>query len=403
MPDQEVKSASIVEKTIFSFFNTLAKEAIKKILTTITSLVSMWSFHAIMKISQKEGYRMIKEISDTYNVKAADWIPWVATVINSITGTKLDPALLIKGSSEEATRAMLVEFSNTVLKQVIGLVGAEKPMDEKTALAAAGNFLSINADFQFRGWLLHLLGDVSSFGMFKSLKDLPLAVASTFGLGWMGWLVMGVPVGEAMVPGLKWVYKRYLRNWRMTAAEATILKRKGKIDDTTWNEALEREGVRDSDKLNFYNLNTKDFRDASIQRLFVDGFFSRERADNDLRDKQYSDAQRKVLLDYWQWDARRDVYQKLYNEFVDAYVEGRVAREALLPYAAALWTDTTIRDVQLSIADMKKAKVKVLSVTDLFAALAKKVLGLAEVRGRLLNMGYSTEDADILIRTKTAD
>jgi len=395
--------AGVIEKTLTGFAKGLLKDVIIKPLTAFSSMVSMWSFHAIMKISQKEGYRMIKEISDTYNVDAKDWIPWVAPVINSITGTKLDPALLVKGSSEQATRDMLVEFAHTVLERVIGLVHAREPMSEKSSQLAAESFLSINADFQFRGWLLHLLGDVSSFGMFKSLKDLPLAVASTFGLGWMGWLVMGVPVGESIVSGLKWTYKRLLRNWRLNASEATQLYRKGKIDTAEWNDALDREGIRDQDKIKFYALNTKDLRDASIQRLFVDGFFSRERADKDLQDKQYSDAQRKVLLDYWTWDARRDAILKLYNEYVDAYVEGRVARERLIPYATALWHDQTIREIQLSIADMKKAKVKVLSVTDLFAALKAKVIGLAQLRGRLLNMGYSEEDADILIRTKTAE
>ena len=389
----------IVGRILVGFAKGILHNAIVKPLTTFLSVVFMWTFHAIMRLSDPEGKRLIKTIADTYYTPPDEWIEWVAEYIRNMTGKEI-PTSELKGlrTTAVATEAMK-KFSRTIMDRILNLIVPEGPITEEDGLQAAADYLSVNMQFQMGSWLLHLLGDMVSFGMFKSLKDLPNAISWSFGLGWLSWLVMGTPFQESIITPLRWKYRDQLRPARFSPKEATDLYKRGLIDAKTWNYLLQIEGWREEDKKLFYELQEKDFSDSMLREALEAGWMSEDEVLEELRHKGFSKSRAKAVLNYWKYKRYRDRMEDVLKEYIDLYKDDKVEKREIEVLVRQLYPDKTEQELILDMIDAQKTKAKSLTMSNIREALRKGVIGVAQARNRLLGMGYSPEDADILLRT----
>ena len=407
--EKELEQAGILpkERKGFGAFTALLLELafkgfrtiIFKPLTTLGSMAFMWMFHAIMKMSGVEGWKMINKIQELYFVKPKEWAPWVASYITEMTGQKFNEEELVGMRSDAITSEFMKAFSHKVMSSILNTIVPKGRITEDKGQQAAENFMSTNLQFQMSAWLLHLLGDVHSFGMFKSLKDLPNAISWAFGIGWLSWLVMGTPFQVSIVTPLRWKYNAYLRPTRMNNTQLLQAYRMGEIDAEKFNYEMEQQGWREEDIPILYNLTEKPYSSSELKNSYLNGWIDEKTAIMELQRSGYSSFRAKGILNYWRYEHLRSLQEKVYNEYVDLYINYKVNRSDLEVLAKQLYPDPTARELVLNLADMKKAKARVLSYYQIREAMRKGVMGVATAKKRLLNIGYSDEDANILIRT----
>jgi len=391
----------IFGRILIGFAKNLLSSVIIKPLTTFVSVLFMWTFHAIMRLSSPEGKRLIKKIQETYYTPPDEWIEWVASYIEDMTGTTIDTSA-IKGLKTTAVTSKAMDaFSKTIMQRLLHTIITRTPADMESGLDAASRFMSVNLQFQMGSWLLHLLGDVVSFGMFKSLKDLPNAISWSFGIGWLSWLVMGTPFQESIVTPLRWKYKSELRTSRFTPKEATQLRKQGLIDDEEWNKLLEIAGWKEEDKKKVWDLYEKSYLYTIIRDAWLNGWMSEEQAAEELTREGYSKERAKSILSFWKSDKYRDLQEKILDKYVDLYKEDVVKEEDINVLLKQLYPDPIERELRSSLIELEKHKDRGLTYSQIHTALSKKVIGVNKARQMLLNLGYSTEDTDILIRSWT--
>lgn len=147
--------------------------------------------------------------------------PWIEFVAEYLIGMGVDRTVF------DELRRRGVRFSDPGTMQLVGrsflqpllnLVLPSKSIDWShggiTPLAgiqSAERYLAANLQFQMNAWYMHMISDTISLGAFKSLKDLPNAISWSYGLGWLSWLVMGVPFRLTISEPMERYYNKRLR------------------------------------------------------------------------------------------------------------------------------------------------------------------------------------------------
>jgi len=389
----------VVGRTMKGFASNILAQAIIKPLTTAFSVIFMWGFHAIMRLSGVEGWKMIKRINETYYVKPDEWIPWVSSYIERMTGKSIDPKVFVEAGAGGAVDGLTKEFSSTIMSRILGLIVPEGEVTEQKGMDAAANYLSINMQFQMSAWLLHLLGDVQSFGMFKSLKDLPNAISWSFGLGWLSWLVMGTPFQVSIVKPMEWRFNSRLRPSRMSEGQLMEAFRRGLITSEEWNRQLEQKGWRDSDKALLYRMAEKDYSDSLLREGLYNGFFQEDAVLKELQRKGYYEGRSKNIVGYWRHQRKMKILEDYVKEYEDLFIDDKVTEGELKAAYKELYYDDTEINVLIEIAKLKKIKARNLTIGNIKSAYDKDIIGVAKSRSMLSNMGFTPEAVDILIRT----
>ncbi|GAI68280.1 unnamed protein product, partial [marine sediment metagenome] len=185
---------------IVARFSAMFVRIMWKIITFFVSVVTTQAFHAFLQNNPDEAAKLWEKITTTFFEADPVWLEAVGKYMRSLTGFEVDVSDITTGlftSGEALGEAFLYPMLNLILPGGFTEAEGGRPQEAKLrpedGLEGAERFLGTNLRFQMQAWWLHVLGDMQSFGMFKSLKDLPNAISWSYGLGWLSWLVMGVP------------------------------------------------------------------------------------------------------------------------------------------------------------------------------------------------------------------
>jgi hypothetical protein len=146
---------------------------------------------------------------------------------------------------------------------------------------------------------------------------------------------------------------------------------------------------------------TRDLAKSEVVSLYETRVVDRGHAGSMLRDLGYDDTESEMLLDLA--DARRDA-ARLNREI--AAVRSRFVAHHLDRTDAALALDrlgvpaTTRDDLLDEWEATREATVRTLTEAQLATALRRGLITAQEYRDRLVRMGYSPEDADLLVRLR---
>jgi len=162
-------------------------------------------------------------------------------------------------------------------------------------------------------WLLHLLGDWQSFGAFKSLKDLPNAISWSYGIGWLSWLVMGVPFRMGISDPMERYYNMAFRPTRPTYSKLIDLWKAGKIDDRILTRQLAELGYSPDWYFKLMELERNELTKGDIESLYKAGIYSKNDAISALADARVHKLDREPLVTLWD----KEKYDKLLEKIVD--------------------------------------------------------------------------------------
>jgi len=215
-----------------------------RVFTTIVSYLFMNIFHWTARMFPEQAAEMWKTIVESYYVLPAEWAEPISDYVSMMTGSKVDVHDIAGGTmnvSAAVGKAFLYPMLNLILPGAEITPGGpphySAKLEPEDGMKGAEMFMATNLHFQMSAWLLHVLGDMQSFGMFKSLKDLPNAISWSYGLGWLSWLVMGVPFRMAISDPMEKYFNYVYRPSELTRKMIVDAMQAGYL---TQEDALER-------------------------------------------------------------------------------------------------------------------------------------------------------------------
>jgi len=274
------------------------------------------------------------------------------------------------------------------------------PMTAEKGLEGAERFLSVNLGFQMSGWLLHLLGDIYSFGKFKSIKDLPNAISWSFGIGWLSWLVMGTPFRIGISDPLERYYNRYFKPQELTMEQLIKLYQLGLIETEELYKRAEEHGfnyerVTERLALAERQMTLSDLKTyARYYKIEPEAIVAR------LKRMGYPDdlaiTLKNIILD----ERLNDLKDDLAKQAIRLYEQDASTDAELRTYLTATrWTPEEI-DLQREVSSLKKIPVRRLSLSRILKAWKQGILVREQAYDRIVKLGYTPEDAEVILRTE---
>ena len=329
----------------------------------VAAMVFLSAFHSIVKLMPDEAWKMFEYITDVFYIQTDEWYEFVAAWLEHMTGTRITPEQISGFSTIDMGREIAEQLGETFLTPMLGLIMpestelvTERGLDPQAGVDAAERFLATNMTFQMQAWLLHLLGDTISFGMWKSLKDLPNAINWSYGLGWLSWLVMGVPFRMGIADPLETLYNRMYRPWRPSFSYLARAWWREEISDEDYREYLRDMGVPERWIPVIWSLEHEPFSVTEIRDMYRYGYMDY----NDLimayrhRGNRPEDAEALASLVHHR--VIHDLQQDIAEVAVDLYIDGIMDwTEASGYLALAAYTTQEIETYKV-LADLKKLK-----------------------------------------------
>ncbi len=215
-------------------------------------MAAMSGFKGFVMTSPDRAIEWLKEASSVFRTPTVAWAVFVSDIMYTLTGSYIDASQFIKQGIGPGSRDTIQALGNAYLQPMLGLIlprGGESAVEMRLTpddgVAAANRFFGVNLEFQMKAWLLHMLGDTFSFGMWKGMKDLPNAISWSFGIGWLSWLVMGTPFRMGIADPLEIKFNRIYRPWRMNIGQLVKSYWTGRIPSKTYFNEMRDWGVAD--------------------------------------------------------------------------------------------------------------------------------------------------------------
>ena len=390
----------MVGKTVAGFFTNLAKNWILKPLATVFSVIFMYSFHALVKASPGRAFQLMKKISSTYYTPPREWAGFISSYMEQMTGGKIDLDEIIEAGAGGSGRRAMELLGEKFLQPMLAMIMPEPPIKPEDGIDAAERYLGMNLQFQMSAWFLHVLGDMMSFGIFKSLKDLPNAISWSFGLGWLSWLVMGTPFRYAIQDPLDEHFKRVYKPTKLTVSQLIEAWQKGLMSSTDLVENLRWLGYNDANIEYLVNISKKEIPESILTKLYQEHLITDDELQREIKGKGYSDTFAALISQLHLKDREIEQRNKLIAQLEDLYVRGVVDQAVMRDaYRRANWNDREA-DIAIERLNAEKVKRSQLSDSDIANAVEKDLLPWAEARDILMARGYSRRDADLFIKLR---
>jgi len=375
----------------------------KKALTTIGSMIFMSAFHNVRRLFPKQAEKLMRTIVDTYYSPPEEWTAIIAQYFERMTGQPISgdlrKMLTIEGFGG-TSGSVFEAVGKTFLGPMLGLILPDPDPVEgirpEDGQIGAERFLGVNMQFQISAWLLHVLGDMQSFGMFKSMKDLPNAISWSFGIGWLSWLVMGTPFRMCIAEPFERLINNTYRGTMLTAAQAIDSCQKGLITREDMVHTLHMYGWRDDLISVLWAKDAKDYTLADARKLFAWGVADSEWLQRYLVRQGYPEERAEVVRNLIEknreMDLLEDVVREAENLFQDQAIDQREL-ERVLDEAAY-----TPREKELTVwrSELKRARRKFLSRADILKGVDLDIISRHDAEQILEDRGYTPADVQFI-------
>ena len=378
----------------------LAFDWVRKVLTTYKTGIFLWGFKALVKSSPDRAREIAREVTKEFFTMDSVWAEFVAGYMATMSRVGLDPSRLTGKSLADISKTVSQEQIGRILKTMLGLVMPTPDEIDRDPVAGAEKYLGVNMQFQMDAWMLHMLGDMQSFGIFKSLKDLPNAISWSFGLGWLSWLVMGVPFRIAIADPMERHFQRIYKRTPLTISQAIEAWQKGYMSAHELVEELRFNGYSDRNIDTLVNISKKEVSESVLTKLYQEHLITDEELQREIKGKGYTDTFTALISELHKKDREIDQRNKLVSQLEDLYVRG-VVDEAVMrdAYRRANWNDRET-DIAIERLNAEKVKRSQLSDSDIANAVEKDLLAWAEGRDMLMERGWSRREAEIFMKLR---
>lgn len=354
-----------------SFFSTIGANILKGIknklmplISSITALISMWVFHSVVDSFPRQVEAMEDLMTKSFYTPPQEWRGFVQGYISSMKGMPYEFPHWRDMKVADYARISVQELGSTFFNDMFQLIMptpktgiGELAITPDDGLHAAEAYLGVNMQFQMNAWLLHMLGDVQSFGVFKSFKDLPNAISWSFGLGWLSWLVMGVPFRKGIADPLEIKYNQIYRPTKPTFSQLVKFNSSRKITHLDFTTELANLGYDNKWIPMLQALDRKKLTDTQMELLLETGNLTEEAAKEDLIADGYDPILAQLIVHALAHKDTDALYRKMADEAERHYLNDLMSVGALKSFYRAADYRTEQQELMITILDMQKARL----------------------------------------------
>lgn len=373
-------------------------KGVLRIMTTTFATIAVWSFNALVKSYPGRAKEIIAGVFKAYTGGSGTAAAVVSEYIKQMTGTELPIDQLIGkpigGWSDDATKRFIEAFFKDML-----ITTLPTPDEVKAdPLTGAEKYLSANIKFQMDSWWMHVMADIFSMGMFKSLKDLPNAISWGFGLGWLSWLVMGTPFKVGIVDPLTRKFNSIYLPEHLSASQLIEAKRRGYISDEYFNEEMLQSGYSPEVGGILWNLSHREMSRLYLQDAMVRGMISPDQVEAHFKDLGYSadhvNLLTRLVVDNRFWDTQ----QQVINAAIDEYADGFLSEADLLAYLTAAKYTGPEQEMVLIRAKITRDDRHRISDAEIYTLYERKQFTWVSAIKMLTDRGFSDQDAELYMK-----
>jgi len=335
----------------------------KNLIGGISAMATMSAFHGMVTIAPDFAKSWFKKAVELYYMKDEEWVSFVEEYMSQLTGKEVSYAELIEKGIGGGGAQVAEDLGEAFLHPMLNLImpGAEGPVREagitpQDGLDAAERFLGVNLRFQMQAWLLHMIGDVMSFGMWKALKDLPNAISWSYGIGWLSWLVMGGPFKIAIADPLVEYYNRMYRPARLGLAKAADAANMGLISKDEVVDLLRGMGWSEELIPVVLEMEQTKLGKAEAELLYRHGFLTFEQYVATYRTRGYTPEEALALATIEAGGSPKEIIKKIADEAFDLYVDGIMDEPTVRQYLEAAYNTPEEVNLWLALAELKRLK-----------------------------------------------
>ena len=391
-----ISISAIIISALTALAVSMTYESVKKGAISIASIIGVWTFKIFVKYCPKGAQEIQEAIIDCYYQPPAEWAKFVSAYLERMTGTKISLEDITKEGMGMGSRSSMQAMGKTFLEPMLGLIMPTPSEIKRDPMGGAERFMSANLQFQMSAWLMHMIGDAMSFGMFKSLKDLPNAISWSFGIGWLSWLVMGPPFRMGIAAPMEKFFSRMYTPELLATAQAIEACKKGLMTyDEFVSECLDR-GI-DPNRANIlYQIAEKDLSDGDIKSLVELGWMDEADVKEELVRRAYDPNRASVLARLIVEDRKIAIIKDIVKEAGKLYKDRVMDEGTFRRYLETLNYNTEEQGLELTRISLERKERRYLTPAQVMAAIKKKKFGTIEARNYLIdNLGYTPTDADI--------
>jgi hypothetical protein len=383
----------------------------KKAFIGLLSRIAMAAFHTFVRVAPDEAISMMQSIVDTYYTPPPEWAAFIGRYLERMTGATIDYSQIAREGFGITSTTFMQQIGHTFLEPILNLIlpGSDKTIEAKglppeEGVRGAERYMAANLQFQMSAWLLHLFGDILSFGMWKALKDLPNAISWSYGLGWLSWLVLGVPFRVTIADPMEKYFRELYRPNELTREMVAWALQAQYITEEDARERLRQLGWPEEDIIHVINYSRKVMPDSDMEwawrRGKIDEFYITEA----IRSQGFSPDEAK--LQTWRLLSKRidSIIDKIAQEALDNYIDGSMTWDEVVPFLQrAYYTDDEI-DALKVWADLKRIpkpkareEERVLSKSDIGWLYHNRKISEQEARMLWASIGVNEADIPYLL------
>lgn len=198
---------------------------------------AVWSFRAGMSIRPDMMRNTFFNTFDKFLTYDTEWTQAVRAYFHFVTGVDpgpIDTEVAGQMLSENIGEHFLTPMLNMVLPGGWRGEPTGKGLSPEDGLDGAEKFLGVNMRFQMQSWLMDFITDFMGVEGARSITNLPQNISWAYGIGWLSWLVMGVPFRLAISEPLERYFQLRFRTKDLTLSQ---------IADFYWTDPASREGM----------------------------------------------------------------------------------------------------------------------------------------------------------------
>ncbi|GAI67687.1 unnamed protein product [marine sediment metagenome] len=346
---------------IVARFSAMFVRIMWKIITFFVSVVTTQAFHAFLQNNPDEAAKLWEKITTTFFEADPVWLEAVGKYMRSLTGFEVDVSDITTGlftSGEALGEAFLYPMLNLILPGGFTEAEGGKPQEAKLrpqdGLEGAERFLGTNLRFQMQAWWLHVLGDMQSFGMFKSLKDLPNAISWSYGLGWLSWLVMGVPFRMGISEPLEKYFNMVYRPTELTRKQLIDAAMAGFIPEDDMVEKLREMGYDEGLISVIINMELDTLSAAELRKFLLYGLEMHDDITMWYRRRGHPPGEAASLAWCLADEESQSIRQQIAKEALSNYQDETFTWAQTEPYLTAAHYKPGERSLMRTLADMRR-------------------------------------------------
>ena len=388
-----------------------------KVLSTILGYATMLAFHATVRMAPKQALRLADEISKNYFTPPEEWAAFIGRYLEQMTGAKISLEDITGKGAIPGGKEAMEELGAKFLAPMLGLImpgtghfGEEMKITPQDGFDAAERFLGTNLQFQMGAWLLHVLGDFQSFGMFKSLKDLPNAISWSYGIGWLSWLVMGVPFRMGISDTLERGYNATYRPKRPSSAQLAKAYHQGKVSRQEAVTILSEEGWPSEWIKIILGQEKGGESRAEIKTLFREGFMKPEEVTDSLVESGLTPSEAGAFVGIWEAERAKGIVSDIVEIAEDLYRDGKIDLVKFQSYLSA--ADFKPQEISLELAKVELEKLRMgveevkmrgLTPANIGGLFKRGKIDYGQALGRLIRLNWEESEASLFLELYTAE